>query len=156
MNVLTISDSLVNSNLVLKRPALNNFQFTLIGSKILFVQFFPTVFSNTLMPFINTINENTHSLDHEYARANSSLMHKVKILALCMFLISQNLSNLQLPLLEARACFKFTQNQAMFLSAYTSLFLSIPQEIRWITVWLKKTKSPYKDLQRFLNAYYFC
>lgn len=130
MNVLTISDSLVNSNLVLKRPALNNFQFTLIGSKILFVQFFPTVFSNTLMPFINTINENTHSLDHEYARANSSLMHKVKILALCMFLISQNLSNLQLPLLEARACFKFTQNQAMFLSAYTSLFLSIPQEIR--------------------------
>lgn len=123
MNVLTIFDSLVNSNFLLERPALNNFQFTLI-SKILF---FPTVFSNTFIPFKIKIHENAHSLDHEYATANSSLMHKVKTLALCMLLISQNLSNLQLPLLEARDCFKFTQNQAMFLSAYTSLSLSIPQ-----------------------------
>lgn len=72
MNVLTIFHSLVNSNLLLERLALNNFQFTLI-SKILF---FP-MFSNTLIPFKIKIHENAHSLDHEYATANSSLMHKV-------------------------------------------------------------------------------
>lgn len=97
------------------------------------------------------VNKKRHCLVHEYARANSSLMHKVKILALCMLLISQNLSNLQRPFLEARACFKFTQNQATFLSAYTSLSLSIPQEIRWITVWLRKITVTL-DSQRFLNA----